>query len=70
MWFMSLVLQTMELVCGSIQFIFDTSEFYGDYAVIIEFVNDLGSDDSSKEGQSNWKWFHICNTNSDGSCSD
>ena len=54
-------------------FIFDTSEFYGnsgDYAIVIEFINDLGSDDSVKQGQSNWKWFHICNTNSDGSCSD
>ena len=54
-------------------FIFDTSEFYGnsgDYAIVIEFTNDLGSDDSVKQGQSNWKWFHICNTNSDGSCSD
>lgn len=54
-------------------FIFETSEFYGssgDYAIVIEFTNDLGSDDSVKQGQSNWKWFHICNTNSDGSCSD
>ena len=54
-------------------FIFETSEFYGssgDYAIVIEFTNDLGSDDSVKQGQSNWKWFHICKTNSDGSCSD
>ena len=54
-------------------FIFETSEFYGssgDYAIVIEFTNDLGSDDSVKQGQSDWKWFHICNTNSDGSCSD
>ena len=54
-------------------FIFDTSEFYGssgDYALVLEFTNDLGTDDSAKQGQSNWKWFHICNTNSDGSCSD
>ena len=54
-------------------FIFDTSEFYGssgDYAIVIEFTNDLGSDMTAKQGQSNWKWFHICNTNSDGTCSD
>ena len=54
-------------------FIFETSEFYGssgDYAIVVEFTNDLGSDDSVKQGQSNWKWFHICKTNSDGSCSD
>ena len=54
-------------------FIFDTSEFYedsGDYAIAIEFTNDLGSDVTEKQGQSSWKWFHICNTNSDGTCSD
>ena len=54
-------------------FIFETSEFYGDsgdYAIVIEFTNDLGSDVTEKQGQSNWKWFHICNTNSDGTCSD
>ncbi|OIR20797.1 MAG: hypothetical protein BEU01_00780 [Marine Group III euryarchaeote CG-Epi4] len=54
-------------------FIFDTSEFYGnsgDYAIVIEFTNDLGTDVTAKQGQSNWKWFHICNTNSDGTCSD
>ena len=54
-------------------FIFDTSEFYGssgDYAIVIEFTNDLGSDVTAKQGQSNWKWFHICKTNSDGTCSD
>ena len=54
-------------------FIFDTSEFYGssgDYAISIEFTNDLGSDTSAKQGQSSWKWFHICNTSSDGTCSD
>ena len=54
-------------------FIFDTSEFYGnsgDYAIVIEFTNDLGSDVTAKQGQSNWKWFHICDTKSDGTCSD
>ena len=54
-------------------FILDTSEFYadsGDYAIVIEFTNDIGSDATEKQGQSNWKWFHICNTNSDGTCSD
>lgn len=54
-------------------FIFDTSEFYGssgDYAIVIEFVNDLGSDTAVKQGQSSWKWFHICATKSDGTCSD
>lgn len=53
-------------------FIFDTSEFYegsGDYAIGIEFTNDLGSDIASKQGQSSWKWFHICKTNSDDKCS-
>ena len=45
--------------------IFDISEFYdvegsGDYAISIEFSNDLGTDDSTKSGQSTWKWFHIC----------
>ena len=28
--------------------------------MVIEFTNDLGSDTSSKEGQSFWKWFHVC----------
>ena len=54
-------------------FIFDTSEFYGnsgDYAISIEYSNDLGSDITTKQGQSSWKWFHICNTKSDGTCSD
>ena len=54
-------------------FIFDTSEFYdtsGDYAISIEFSNDLGSDVTTKQGQSSWKWFHICDTKSDGTCSD
>ena len=54
-------------------FIFDTSEFYGssgDYAISIEFTNDLGSATSAKQGKSSWKWFHICNTSSDGTCSD
>ena len=54
-------------------FIFDTSEFYGnsgDYAIVVEFTNDLGSDLTVKQGQSSWKWFHICKTNSDGTCSD
>ena len=54
-------------------FIFDTSEFYGnsgDYAIVVEFTNDLGSDLTVKQGQSSWKWFHICSTNSDGTCSD
>ena len=51
----------------------DPNEFYsdrgsGDYAVIIEFVNELGDDVSSKEGQTFWKWFHICQTKADGSC--
>ena len=51
----------------------DTSEFYsdggsGDYAVTIEFTNDLGEDNSIKEGQTFWKWFHICQTEADGSC--
>ena len=53
--------------------IFDTSEFYGnsgDYAIGIEFTNDLGSDITAKQGQSSWKWFHICDTNSDGNCKD
>ena len=52
-------------VDNTLPFILDTSEFYekagsGDYAMIIEFSNDLGSDTSSKSGQSFWKWFHIC----------
>ena len=50
---------------AKLPFILDTSEFYevngsGDYAMVIEFTNDLGSDTSSKEGQSFWKWFHVC----------
>ena len=52
-------------VDNTLPFILDTSEFYdasgsGDYAMIIEFSNDLGSDNSPKSGQSFWKWFHIC----------
>ena len=51
----------------------DPNEFYsdqesGDYAVTIEFTNDLGDDTSTKEGQSFWKWFHLCETKADGSC--
>jgi len=50
-------------------FIIDTSEFYdkegsGDYAIVIEFTNDLGSDTSLKTGQSFWKWFHVCQPDS------
>jgi len=50
---------------AKLPFILDTSEFYGvkgsgDYAMVIEFTNDLGSDTSSKDGQSFWKWFHVC----------
>ena len=52
-------------VDNQLPFILDTSEFYdgpgsGDYAMIIEFTNDLGSDNSLKTGQSFWKWFHVC----------
>ena len=52
-------------VDNTLPFILDTSEFYekagsGDYAMIIEFSNDLGSDTSPKSGKSFWKWFHIC----------
>ena len=51
----------------------DPSEFYsdqgsGDYAVTIEFTNQLGEDTSIKEGQTFWKWFHLCQTKADGSC--
>ena len=51
----------------------DPNEFYsdggsGDYAVTIEFTNELGEDTSSKEGQTFWKWFHLCQTKADGSC--
>jgi len=50
---------------NNLPFILDTSEFYkekgsGDYAMVIEFINDLGSDTSLKTGQSFWKWFHVC----------
>ena len=50
---------------NNLPFILDTSEFYGekgsgDYAMVIEFSNDLGTDTSFKAGQSFWKWFHIC----------
>lgn len=52
-------------VDNTLPFILDTSEFYGvkgsgDYAMIIEFSNDLGSDTLPKSGKSFWKWFHIC----------
>jgi len=50
----------------------DPSEFYtegsGDYAITIEFSNDLGEDDSIKNGQTFWKWFHICKTKANGYC--
>ena len=43
----------------------ETSEFYsdggsGDYAMVIDFTNDFGTDTSEKSGQTFWKWFHIC----------
>ena len=52
-------------VNNKLPFILDVSEFYGekgsgDYAMVIEFTNDLGSDASLKTGQSFWKWFHVC----------
>ena len=54
---------------SKLPFILDTSEFYdtegsGDYAMVIEFTNDLGSDTSLKTGQSFWKWFHVCQPDS------
>tara|TARA_B100000029_G_C17407019_1_gene899291 strand:- start:147 stop:1067 length:921 start_codon:yes stop_codon:yes gene_type:complete len=53
--------------------IFDIEEFYdvrgsGDYSFTIEFSNDLGNDNSVKNGQSNWKWFHICEVKNNGEC--
>ena len=60
---------------STLPFILDTSEFYdtegsGDYAMVIEFTNDLGSDTSLKTGQSFWKWFHVCqlDSNNDKKC--
>ena len=60
---------------SNLPFILDTSEFYdtegsGDYAMVIEFTNDLGSDTSLKTGQSFWKWFHVCqpDSNNDKQC--
>ena len=60
---------------STLPFILDTSEFYdaegsGDYAMVIEFTNDLGSDTSLKTGQSFWKWFHVCqpDSNNDKQC--
>ena len=60
---------------SNLPFILDTSEFYdtqgsGDYAMVIEFTNDLGSDASLKTGQSFWKWFHVCqpDSNNDKQC--
>ena len=56
-------------VSKQLPFMLDTSEFYdkegsGDYAMVIEFNNDLGSDASLKTGQSFWKWFHVCQPDS------
>jgi len=52
--------------------LFDIDEIYGaegsgDYALTIEFTNNLGTDNSPKSGQSIWKWFHICDVK-DGAC--
>ena len=51
----------------------DPAEFYsekgsGDYAIELEFTNDLGTDSSVKSGQTFWKWFHICETKANGEC--
>ena len=55
---------------SKLPFILDVSEFYdtkgsGDFAMVIEFTNDLGSDTSLKTGQSIWKWFHVCEVKND-----
>jgi hypothetical protein len=40
----------------------------GDYSFVLEFSNDFGEDTSSKDGRTYWKWFHLCETKSNGMC--
>ena len=40
----------------------------GDYTVVFDFTNELGDDTSSKDGRTDWAWFHICETGTNGKC--
>jgi hypothetical protein len=59
----------------SLSLIVDTSEFYnsegsGDYTVVFDFTNNLGSDTSTFDGRTYWAWFHVCETKSNGQCTN
>jgi len=59
----------------SLSLILDTSEFYdsegsGDYTVVFDFTNDFGSDTSTFDGRTYWAWFHVCETKSNGQCTN
>ena len=59
----------------SLSLILDASEFYdsegsGDYTVVFDFTNDFGSDTSTFDGRTYWAWFHVCETKSNGQCTN
>ena len=59
----------------SLSLILDASEFYdsegsGDYTVVFDFSNDFGSDTSTFDGRTYWAWFHVCETKSNGQCTN
>ena len=59
----------------SLSLIIDASEFYdsegsGDYTVVFDFSNDFGSDTSTFDGRTYWAWFHVCETKSNGQCTN
>ena len=59
----------------SLSLILDASEFYdsegsGDYTVVFDFTNDFGTDTSTFDGRTYWAWFHVCETKSNGQCTN
>ena len=63
----------VEIPPYNLNLILDVEKFYseegsGDYTLVFEFFNDLGDDNSLKEGRAFWNWFHLCQTKSDGKC--
>ena len=59
----------------SLSLILDASEFYdsegsGDYTVVFDFINDFGTDTSTFDGRTYWAWFHVCETKSNGQCTN
>ena len=63
----------VEIPPYNLNLILDTEKFYGeegsgDYTLVFDFTNELGDDTSSKDGRTDWAWFHICETGTNGKC--